>query len=104
MENSSLISELVVGLSSLGILKTSLLNKQEMCANFAFTSILKMIKSHWTGINNYNKSNNGILECINSMVKLARKRATGYRNINNFINMTYFITGKIKCFYPQYFR
>ncbi|MFT5778199.1 MAG: transposase, partial [Crocinitomicaceae bacterium] len=53
---------------------------------------------------NYTKSkiNNGILEGINSKVQLAKKRARGYRNINNFINMIYFIVGKLKCSYPQY--
>ena len=63
-----------------------------------------MIKRHWTGINNYTKSkiNNGILEGINSKVQLAKKRARGYRNIDNFINMIYFIAGKLKCSYPQY--
>jgi transposase len=69
-----------------------------------FLKTVKMIKSHWTGINNYTKSkiNNGILEGINSKVQLAKKRARGYRNINNFINMIYFIAGKLKCSYPQY--
>jgi len=69
-----------------------------------FHKTVKMIKSHWTGINNYTKSkiNNGILEGINSKVQLAKKRARGYRNIQNFINMIYFIAGKLKCSYPQY--
>lgn len=69
-----------------------------------FLKTVKMIKNHWTGINNYTKSNinNGILEGINSKVQLAKKRARGYRNIQNFINMIYFIAGKLKCTYPQY--
>ncbi len=69
-----------------------------------FTKTVKMIKRHWTGINNYTKSkiNNGILEGINSKVQLAKKRARGYRNIQNFINMIYLIAGKLKCSYPQY--
>lgn len=69
-----------------------------------FTRTVKMIKRHWTGINNYTKSkiNNGILEGINSKVQLAKKRARGYRNVQNFINMIYFIAGKLKCSYPHY--
>lgn len=69
-----------------------------------FIRTVKMIKRHWTGINNYTKSkiNNGILEGINSKVQLAKKRARGYRNIQNFINMIYFIAGKLKCSYPLY--
>lgn len=69
-----------------------------------YLKTVKMIKSHWTGISNYTKSkiNNGILEGINSKVQLAKKRARGYRNIDNFINMIYFIAGKLKCSYPQY--
>ena len=62
------------------------------------------IKNHWTGIVNYIKSkiSNGILEGINSKVQLAKKRARGYRNIKNFINMIYLISSKLKFNYPQY--
>lgn len=69
-----------------------------------FISASKTIKNHWEGIVNYTKSqiSNGILEGINSKVQLAKKRARGYRNINNFINMIYFIAGKLKFDYPQY--
>lgn len=63
------------------------------------------IKNHWKGIVNYieSKINNGILEGINSKVQLAKKRARGYRNVNNYINMIYLIAGKLKFNYPQYF-
>jgi len=69
-----------------------------------FLKAVKTIKNHWVGIVNYTKSkiNNGILEGINSKVQLAKKRARGYRNIKNFINMIYFIAGKLRCSYPQY--
>jgi transposase len=61
------------------------------------------INAHWTGIVNYTKYpiNNGILEGINSKVQQAKKRARGYKNIKNFINMIYFIAGKLKFNYPQ---
>ena len=63
------------------------------------------IKAHWSGIINYvqRKISNGILEGINSKIQLAKRRARGYRNKTNFINMIYFIAGKLKFDYPQYF-
>jgi transposase len=72
---------------------------------FPFQKAAKTIMAHWTGIVNYAKSrlNNGILEGINSKIQLAKKRARGYRNIDNFINMIYFIAGKLKFDYPLYF-
>lgn len=69
-----------------------------------FIKVSKTIKAHWTGIINYIESriNNGILEGINSKIQLAKKRARGYRNTKNFINMIYFICGKLKFNYPLY--
>jgi len=69
-----------------------------------FIKVVNTIKAHWTGIINYieSKINNGILEGINSKIQLAKKRARGYRNINNFINMIYFTCGKLKFDYPLY--
>lgn len=69
-----------------------------------FVKVTKTIKAHWQGIVNYTKSkiNNGILEGINSKIQLAKKRARGFRNINNFIHMIYFVTGKLKFNYPRY--
>ncbi len=46
---------------------------------------------------------NGILESINNKIQLAKRRARGYRNINNFINMIYFLYGKLRFTYPRYF-
>ena len=69
-----------------------------------FIKVASTIKAHWSGIVNYIKSkvNNGILEGLNSKIQLAKKRARGYRNINNFINMIYFTCGKLKFDYPLY--
>lgn len=63
-----------------------------------------MIKAHWTGIVNYTKTQiaNGILEGINSKIQLAKRRARGYRNIENFIKMIYFIAGKLHPVNPLY--
>ena len=71
---------------------------------FPFQKAVRTIKAHWSGIINYieSKINNGILEGLNSKIQLAKKRARGYRNINNFINMIYFICGKLKFDYPLY--
>lgn len=64
-----------------------------------------LIKAHWSGIVNYTKYKitNGILEGTNSKIQLAKNRARGYRNINNFISMIYFLTAKLKFSYPLYF-
>lgn len=69
-----------------------------------FIKAANTIKAHWTGIINYIESriNNGILEGLNSKIQLAKKRARGYRNTKNFINMIYFICGKLKFDYPLY--
>jgi transposase len=69
----------------------------------AFQEVVKTIKSHWTGILNYTTSriNNGILEGINSKIQLAKRRARGFRNTENFINMVYFIAGKLQFGYPH---
>ncbi len=67
----------------------------------------KTVRSHWAGIIHFveTKITNGILEGINSKIKiqLAKRRARGYRNIDNVINMTYFLYGKLKLDYPLYF-
>lgn len=69
-----------------------------------FIKAANTINAHWTGIVNYAESrlSNGILEGINSKIQLAKKRARGYRNIDNFINMIYFIAAKLKFDYPLY--
>jgi transposase len=71
----------------------------------AFMSFAKTVRSHWTGIVNFveTRITNGVLEGINSKIQLAKRRARGYRNINNFINMIYFTCGKMTFSYPRYF-
>ena len=71
----------------------------------AFTTFSKTVKAHWTGIIHFVESRitNGILEGINSKVQLAKRRARGYRNINNFINMIHFLCGKLTFDHPCYF-
>ncbi|MGB4664797.1 MAG: transposase, partial [Bacteroidales bacterium] len=48
------------------------------------------------------KITTGVIEGINNKIQLAKRRARGYRNINNFINMIYFLCAKLKFDYPHY--
>ena len=69
-----------------------------------FKQFVKTIKAHWTGIVNFCETeiNNGVLEGINSKVQLAKRRARGYRCTENFVNIIYFLCGKLKFDYPLY--
>ena len=80
-------------------------NEVEAAKIPAFMTFEKTVKAHWSGIVHFVESHitNGILEGINSKVQLAKRRARGYRNIHNFINMIYFLCGKMKFDYPLYF-
>jgi transposase len=68
-----------------------------------FIKFVNMIKAHWSGIAAYfdKQVTNGILEGINSKIQLAKRRARGYRNTNNFINMIYFLCAKLNFSYPH---
>jgi transposase len=70
----------------------------------AFMAFAKTVKAHWSGIAHFVESRitNAILEGINSKVQLAKRRARGFRNTKNFINMIYFLCGKMKFEYPLY--
>jgi transposase len=69
-----------------------------------FKQFVKTLKAHWSGIINYIEAqiNTGIMEGINNKIQLAKRRARGYRNTENYINMIYFIAGKLKFSYPHY--
>jgi transposase len=51
----------------------------------------KTIKNHWTGIIRYFESRltSGAMESLNSRIQEIKRRARGFRNINNFIAMVY---------------
>jgi transposase len=68
-----------------------------------FKKFVNTLKAHWWGIVAYfdRRVTNGILEGINSKIQLAKRRARGYRNTNNFINMIYFLCAKLKFDYPH---
>ena len=67
-----------------------------------FMKFAKTVKAHLSGIVNFieTKITNAILESINNKIQMAKKRARGYRNTDNFINMIYFLCGKLKFDYP----
>jgi len=69
-----------------------------------FFPFLKTIKSKMSGIINFGQTriSNGILEGINSKVQLAKRRAKGYRSVENLMNVVYFLCGKLKYDYPLY--
>ncbi len=70
----------------------------------AFISFAKTVKTHLSGIINYVETHitNAILESINNKIQMTKRRARGYRNTDNFINMIYFLCGKLKFNYPLY--
>ena len=55
------------------------------------------IKKHWPGIVRWfvSRVNNGILEGLNSLIQAAKRRARGYRTVENLIAMVYLIGGKL---------
>jgi transposase len=67
-----------------------------------FRKFTNTIKAHWWGIVAYfdKRVTNGILEGINSKIQLVKRRARGYRNTQNFMNMVYFLCAKLKFEYP----
>ena len=71
----------------------------------AFIKFAKTVKAYWSGIVHFvtARSTNGILEGSNCKIQLAKRRARGYRNSNNFISMVYFLCGKLKFDCPLYF-
>jgi transposase len=65
---------------------------------------VNLIKKHMFGIKTmfkFKSVNNGILEGLNSLIQLAKKRARGYGNVENLKNMVYFVTGKLELSYPH---
>ena len=67
-----------------------------------FKKFAKTLKKHKRGIVNFVETpiNNGVMEGLNSKIQLAKRRARGFRNIDNFINMIYFLCSHLKFDYP----
>ena len=79
-------------------------NIVEQSAIKPLVDFVTMVRSHMFGIKNLfdmRNVNNGILEGLNSKIQLAKKRARGYVNTENFKYMVYFVTGKLKLYYPH---
>lgn len=57
----------------------------------------KIIKNHWNGVSNWFSSNlnNGILEGLNSVIQAVKRKARGYRSLNNFATIIYLVGGKL---------
>ena len=68
-----------------------------------FMKFARTVKAHLSGIINFVETHitNAILESVNNKIQMAKRRARGYRNLDNFINMIYFLCGKLKFDYPQ---
>ena len=62
----------------------------------------KMIKSHFDGIIRYftSRLTSGVMESINSRIQGIKRRARGFRNINNFITMIYLETAGLNLKLP----
>lgn len=60
--------------------------------------VAKTIKQHMEGILRWfhSKMTNGLLEGINGLVQAAKRRARGYRNVENLIAMVYMTANKLR--------
>ncbi len=63
------------------------------------------IKRHWDGIIEYINSriNNGILEGINSLIQATKRKARGYRNVENLITIIYLTRSNLQMDLPKAF-
>jgi transposase len=66
------------------------------------TRFAKMVKPHYAGIIRYFTSEltSGTMEGINSRIQGIKRRARGFRNIDNFIAMIYLEAGGLKMELP----
>ena len=70
-----------------------LLKRWYYCATY---SKLNPIKRHWDGILHWKDSqiNNGILEGLNSVLQVAKRKARGYK-FKHFKTIAFLVTGKL---------
>lgn len=59
--------------------------------------VAKTIRRHQDGILSWFKSgaNNALLESMNSLIQAMKRRAKGYRNVENYISIIYLLLGKL---------
>jgi transposase len=62
----------------------------------------KTIRRHQQGILSWFDTNvtNGLIESMNSLIQAAKRRAKGFRNVDNFITIIYLLLGKLKLHLP----
>lgn len=72
------------------------------CRLEPMVEVAQMIQKHYKGIVQWFTSqlNNGLLEGVNSLIQAAKRKARGYRSVDNLIAMIYLIGGKLKFDYP----
>lgn len=71
------------------------MNMAEQAALEPFKKLVTTFKGHLFGIKTFfEKGNvtNGVLESLNSKVQLAKRRARGYSNVSNFMDMVYYLS------------
>jgi transposase len=56
-----------------------------------------MLEAHWAGVIrwHHSRSNNGLLEGLNSLIQAAKRRARGYRSTRNYKAMIYLVVAKL---------
>uniref|UniRef100_UPI003558F33C transposase n=1 Tax=Alicyclobacillus tolerans TaxID=90970 RepID=UPI003558F33C len=56
----------------------------------------KTIRRHQNGILSwFDRVNNALIESMNSLSQAMKRRAKGYRNVENYISMIYLLLGKL---------
>lgn len=62
----------------------------------------KTIRRHQEGILAWFDSHvtNALIESMNSLIQAAKRRAKGYRNVENFISIIYLLLGKLRLDLP----
>jgi transposase len=76
----------------------------EQSALEPFKKLATTFKGHLFGIKTFFEQGNvtnGVLESLNSKVQLAKRRARGYSNVDNFMDMVYYINGGDCFHYPH---
>lgn len=68
-----------------------------------FKKLVATFRAHLFGIKTFFEQGNvtnGVLESLNAKVQLAKRRARGYTNVDNFVNMIYYVNGGQNFHYP----
>lgn len=71
-----------------------------------FKKLATTFRAHLFGIKSFFENGavtNGVLESLNAKIQLAKRRARGYANVNNLIDMVYYINGGDVFHYPLKF-